>query len=267
MLSPACPSDQAHLRSHSGKKSSGVLLGAPTGPEYVLREHFRTVVLERLRLPLQLVEARCECGEALDTYERHQAACPRSGRLKKRALPPKKTLARICREAGATVRFNAKLRDMNVAVAATDERAIEVLAGLPFRHGAQLAVDITLGSALTCCGNACQQAERVDQTRKRSTQNFFLQGDRCHLVVVAIQTGGQWSTESLDFLKTLASARARNAQLILGRSAYLAWMRRWSRTLAVSCGRAFAHSMVSPPAVDFQGTDGQPPDLADLFLD
>ena len=118
VLSPACPSDRAHLRSHSGPGSSGVLLGAPTGREYrVLPEHFRTVVLERLRVPLQLVEARCECGAVLDTYGRHRAACPRSGRLKRRAVPPEKTLARICREVGATVRFNAKLRDMNVAVA------------------------------------------------------------------------------------------------------------------------------------------------------
>ena len=135
------------------------MLGAPTGPEFrVLPEHFRTVVLERLRLPLQLVEARCECGAALHTYGRHWAACPRSGRSKRRAVPPEKTLSQICRDAGATVRFNAKLRYMNVAVAAPDERAIEVLAsGLPFRHGAQLAVDITLRSALTCCGNACQR--------------------------------------------------------------------------------------------------------------
>ena len=64
VLSPACPSDQAHLRSHSGPGSSGVLLGAPTGPEYrVLPEHFRTQVLERLHLPLQLVEAGVSVGQ------------------------------------------------------------------------------------------------------------------------------------------------------------------------------------------------------------
>ena len=79
--------------------------------------------------------------------------------------------------------------------------------------------------------------------------------------------GGQWSTDALDFVKTLASARARDAPPFLRRSAYLAWIRRWSRMLAVSCGRAFAHSKVSPPAVDLQGNDGPPPDLADLFLD
>ena len=45
-------------------------------------------------------------------------------------------------EAGARVRFNAFLRDMNVNVAATDERRIEVFAqDLPCFEGAQLAVD------------------------------------------------------------------------------------------------------------------------------
>ena len=43
-------------------------------------------------------------------------------------MGPGRTLARICREAGATVRMNTKLRDMNVAVEANDEWAIEVLA-------------------------------------------------------------------------------------------------------------------------------------------
>ena len=48
-----------------------------------------------------------------------------------------RSLARVCREAGATVRCNTKLRDMNVHVPAQDERAIEVLAS------GWLAVEIT----------------------------------------------------------------------------------------------------------------------------
>ena len=95
-------------------------------------------------------------------------------------MAPEKTLARVCGEAEATVRCNAKLREMNVVVAATDEREIEVLAsGLPLHHGAQLAVDITLRSALTRYGSACAQADRVngivdtrtDETKNTSTRN------------------------------------------------------------------------------------------------
>ena len=87
---------------------------------------------------------------------------------------------------------------MNVDVAASDERAVEVLAsGLPVYHGAQLAVDITLRSALSASGlprfNAavvdgavCGRA-RDDKERKCAE---LLHGDRCRLVVVALETEG-----------------------------------------------------------------------------
>ena len=55
--------DQAHLRSHSGPGSSAVMCGAPTSPEFTLQPPvFRTAVLERLRLPLDIIEASCLCG-------------------------------------------------------------------------------------------------------------------------------------------------------------------------------------------------------------
>ena len=94
-------------------------------------ELFRTLVLERLRLPLNVTNETCSCGAALDTMGRHRV-CPRSGLLKTKAQGPERSLVRICREAGAFVRFNAKLRDLNLAVSVNDVRVIEVLAsGLP----------------------------------------------------------------------------------------------------------------------------------------
>ena len=117
VLAQSCSADQAHLRSHSGPGTGEVLLGAPTGPEFrVEPQLFRILVLERLRVPLDVTESKCECGCFLDTTGRHRAACPRSGRLRTRAVGPERTLARVCREAGATVRINTKLRDMNVAI-------------------------------------------------------------------------------------------------------------------------------------------------------
>ena len=74
------------------------------------------------------------------------------------------------------------------------------------------------------------------------------------------KTGGRWSTEALQFVEMLAAARAREAPRVLRRSART---RRWSRLFSVSCGTAFANSLVSP-SVDLQGTDGPPPEL-DLF--
>ena len=58
------------------------------------------VLLERLQLLLPVTEATCNgCLE----LGRHRAACARSGRVKKRAGPTERVLARVCREAGARV--------------------------------------------------------------------------------------------------------------------------------------------------------------------
>ena len=92
------------------------------------------------------------------------------------------------------MRCNDKLRDTSVVVSASDERSIEVLAsGLPFHHGAQVAIDVTLRSALTSCdgvipgaareNGAALARARPDTERKHAE---LLEGDRCHLVVVAL---------------------------------------------------------------------------------
>ena len=164
-------------------------------------------------LPLLLTESTCECGAALDRCGRHRAACPRSGKLKYRPTAPERTLARVCREAGATVRTHVKLRDLNTTV----ERSIEVLAsGLPMHRGAQLAMAITLRSAVKSYGAACSNAsrvcgatlERVWQDKERKYHELL--GGRCHLVVVGLETSGRWSDEALHFIETLASGRARD---------------------------------------------------------
>ena len=171
------------------------------------------------------------------------------------------------------MRRNVKLREMNLVVEAADERSIEVLAcGLPQRHGTQLAVDITHRSALTSAGNACSNAATTDgavlQRARRDKEAEYwelLEGSRCHLVVVALETGGRWSDEAIAFIDSLASARSRAAIPVLRGSAFWAWRRRWVRMLAISCARAFVSSLISSPADMWTGTDGPVPDMADLF--
>ena len=81
------------------------------------------------------------------------------------AAAPERALARVCREAGAKVKCNVRLRDMNVVVAAHDDRAIAVLAtGLPLFFGAQLAVDITRAVRV---GSRWNGASRGSQSRWR----------------------------------------------------------------------------------------------------
>ena len=274
VLAQSCAADQAHLRSHSGPCASLVLHGSPTAAEFRVKPLlFRTLVLERLRLPLSITEARCVCGVPLDCRGQHRAACPRSGLLRSRALPTERTFARVCREAGATVRLNAKLRDMNIDVPATDERAIEVLAFcLELNHGAQLAVDITVRSAVTACGRARPNAAAVDgavleEARQQKEVKYaeLCAGDRCRLVVVGIETGGRWSPEALSFVERLAASRARDAPPLLRFSSFLSWRKRWCRMLSVSCSRAFAGTLVSSADDQLEGTDGIVPELADLF--
>ena len=164
---------------------------------------FRVLVLERLRVPLLVTKARCECGAAwiprAATGQRHTLEDSARERLHQNG-----TLARVCREAGASVRCNAKLVDMNVAVRANDERAVEVLAsGLPLFHGAQLAVDTTLRCALTTSGTPRPGAAALDgivcaaaRADKELKYSELLSGDRCRLVVVAMEDWGMMEPRS-----------------------------------------------------------------------
>ena len=162
---------------------------------------------------------------------------------------------------------------MNVHVPAQDERAIEVLAnGLPLHHGGQLAVDITLRSALTAQGRACPNASQVNGTvlarareDKEAKYHELLSSERCRLVVVALETGGRWSSEAIVSVTSLAGSRARDAPPPLRGSGFHFWRRRWIRMLSVFCARAFATSLVSSRAETPDGQDGFAPDLVELF--
>ena len=67
-----------------------------------------------------------------------------------------------------------------------------------------------------------RQSQRQCVTSRRDKENEFaelLQGDRCRLVVVGIETGGRWSTEA-------AAARAWEAPRVRRRLAFLVWTRK-----------------------------------------
>ena len=134
-----------------------------------------------------------------------------------------------------------------------------------------MAVDITQRSVLTAQGEAQPNAANVNGAvlagvwEEKVTKCWeLLEGTRCHLIVVGIETGGRWSEEALGFVGMLAGA-ARDASPSPRRSAFLAWRRRWSRMISISCSRAFACSLIASPAEAWDGTDGATPDLTDLF--
>ena len=58
MLSQSKPADQARLRLQSGCWAGAALGGVPTAPEFVVEPlEFRTLLLERFRLPLAVAKA------------------------------------------------------------------------------------------------------------------------------------------------------------------------------------------------------------------
>ena len=71
--------------------------------------------------------------------------------------------ARVCREAGARVSLNVRVHDLDLPpLGRPDNRRIEIIAdGLPLFHGAQLAVDTTMVSALRADGNPHRQSDAV----------------------------------------------------------------------------------------------------------
>ena len=110
---------------------------------------------------------------------------------------------------------------MNVGVRADDDRRIEVLAqDLPCFGGSQLAVDVTLRSAVGSMGEPHPQAADVDgailvQARadKETANPELVESGRCRLVVVVIETRSRWSDEAVDILRQLAFATARESFL------------------------------------------------------
>ena len=232
--------------------------------------HWRTAQQHQSSPFSHICSARC-CSNDSSCHSRSRkqsrASCTRSGRVKKRATAIERMTARVFREAGACVR-------QNVCPPRTQGTSNEVLAqDLPCFAGAQLAVDITLRSALSCNGEAHLHAADHDgavlvQARqdKETTYPELASSGRCKLVVLAIETGRRWSEEAVHTMQQLAHARAREAPSFMQFPVALMWERRWTRMLAVCCAVSFAASLVEPARnTTWCRTDGERPLLADFF--
>ena len=267
---------RALLLSQSGPLAGKVLTVIPAVPETTMNNsHFRTILLRRLRLPLDLTPSRCRCHGLLDVLGDHRAACPTAGVLGNRGVPLEKMAARVCREAGARVTTNTYVRDLNLDVIRRDDRRIEVIAnGLPLWNGAQIAVDTTLVSPVKRNGQpqphtADRAGAWLDEARRRKENTYpELTGSRrCRLTVLGAEVGGRWSEESLRFLRLLARARARTAPEGLRAATGRAFLSRWSGFLAVAAQRSFAASLLGEPLAGASCVDGAVPDLSEVLDD
>ena len=106
-------------------------------------------------------------------------------------------MARICREAGARVRTNVMVRDLDLgAFNRLDGRRLEIIAdGFPLWRGAQLAVDTTLVSPIKADGTARRHAARRNgialeaarRAKERKYPKLAGRGGRARLVVVGAE--------------------------------------------------------------------------------
>ena len=229
----------------------------------------RLLLLRRLRLELPLNVRRCKCGGLLDVTGDHRAACPTVGKLAQRAVPLEKAWARVCREAGARVLENHKLRDLNLeGVSAEDNRRLEVVAdNLTLWHGAKLGVDTILVSPVRRNGTAyprtaVEDGVRLEAARLRKEQRYpeLLTTRRCRLAVTAMELGGRWSEEAWNFVALLAEAKAKQAPRMLQKSTQYCLLRRWTQMVSIAAMSAFAATLL-------EETTGQTPLCNDVLPD
>ena len=76
-----------------------------------------------------------------------------------------------------------------------------------------------------------------------------------------------FKSRSFTWVRTAPPAsRHTRANVLSGAVApFLGWRRSWTRMLSSSCSRAFAGSLLSPPADALEGVEGAVLDLANLF--
>ena len=191
---------RAHFRSLSWLKVGVVLAHCYAGLEYSNQPHlFRTLFLERMSLPLQLTESRCEgCRSHLDALGHHRTVCTCSGKGEEaRCLPGPDGGPHLPGGRGDCLEEH---------VCARHERRYWRQGRTFFCYGGvQFAVDITLRSVLGCEGEGAYtlQTDGVvlpkARTHKETTHPELGTSGRRKLLVFA-QEGGRWSEESSDVL-------------------------------------------------------------------
>ena len=167
------------------------------------------------------------------------------------------------------MRTNALVRDMDLAKPGlADARRLEIVVdGLPLRGRAQLAVDTTLVCALHADGNPRRNAASEDgvalkaakRKKVRTYPELVGPNSRAQLVVLAVEVGGRWSSETRAFLSQLAKARAREEVPLIRRRAEQAWRLRWGAMLGCVQQRRQLRRRCLTSSTAMEETGGHPP--------
>ena len=184
--------------------------------------------------------------------------------------------ARVFREAGARVRWNVMLRDTSLpGIAASDGRRLEVVAtGLPLFQGVPLGVDCTVVSPLHADGSVWSQADvrpgvAIERGEKAKTRTYpdLVGSDRLRLTTLACEVGGRWSMATVELVRALAVAKARQVPTRVRVAAQLGMERRWWSMLSVAVQDALACTLVADGVDVLDGVGGEPPTLCALLCE
>ena len=190
-----------------------------------------------------------------------------AGILGRRGFPLETAAARICREAGARVRTNVFVRDLDLGVVGVlDGRRLEVVAdGLPLFNAAQLVIDTTLVSPIHRDGTPRPRTHDVNgvalQHARRNKEATYPElvgrGAERGLSCWQERLGGRFSAETAQFISSLAWVKTQGMSDLLRRRASTAWTGRWSALLNCAASRAFASSLLDGRAS--RGNDNETP--------
>ena len=106
---------------------------------------------------------------------------------------------------------------------------------------------------------------RAARQAKERTYPELVRGDRCRLVVLAMEVGGRWSEETAGFLRRLAQARSRAVPQALRPAAIQASIARWSALLTQAAQTPFAASLTMQDPATHTGPDGEDIPLSTLL--
>ena len=107
--------------------------------------------------------------------------------------------------------------------------------------------------------------EEARRLKERTYPELVATNGRVRMVVLAIELGGRWSSEAVEFIDLLAAAKVRSEPLLLRASAQQAWKRRWINILTNASQTALATSLLEMPPSRAHNVDGETPSLRDVF--
>ena len=178
----------------------------------------------------------------MDALGDHLNSCTRTGRTQRRALPFERAWIQVFREAGLNVQPKPLVRNLGLTPPpdSSDSRQLDfVVSGSNVCGGLPLGCDPTLMSVLNCRGEP-HGGDVFKQARQRKEETYrdVKDSGRISLVVLAALTGGRFSDESAQVVRSLAQQKSEAAPPLLRGSIRQGYSQRWWPILSCAVQRA-----------------------------